>query len=285
MTTPLEDKIALIDNTYPVAGQDNDSQGFRDNFNNIKDSLSLASSDIVELQSKAVLKSGIGVGGIVTNDLAGSKITNGEFREFYASAYSTVAPITVGQDIDLENGSFQSFVMNANIDFTFRGWPTTGKYGVVRVLLSAQNPAVPRTATFNSFQAQDIYYGNSGINDQLTPVDEFTVPATYVRPVVSNSPVASTTITLGDVNNLRVGMQVIYTPYGGTPNGGITTINAINPTTKVVTLANQVIAGVGTPPSIGSGDNIKFISNGARLIEAFTFDGGESVYISVVTDY
>ena len=28
-----------IDTTYPVAGQDNDSQGFRDNFTNIKSKL------------------------------------------------------------------------------------------------------------------------------------------------------------------------------------------------------------------------------------------------------
>ena len=32
-------EINAIDQTYPVAGQDNDSQGFRDNFSNIKTSL------------------------------------------------------------------------------------------------------------------------------------------------------------------------------------------------------------------------------------------------------
>jgi len=85
MTTPLNAKIALIDQTYPVAGQDNDSQGFRDNFNNVKDSLSLASADIVELQSKAVLKSAISTNDTVTTDMGGSSITNGKISDFYAS--------------------------------------------------------------------------------------------------------------------------------------------------------------------------------------------------------
>jgi len=39
-----------IDETYPVAGQDNDSQGFRDNFTIIKDNFAFAKSEIETLQ-------------------------------------------------------------------------------------------------------------------------------------------------------------------------------------------------------------------------------------------
>ena len=35
-----------IDGTYPVAGQDNDSQGFRDNFTNIKTNFTSAKTEI-----------------------------------------------------------------------------------------------------------------------------------------------------------------------------------------------------------------------------------------------
>ena len=45
-----------IDATFPVAGQDNDSQGFRDNFNQIKTDLTNAKSELEDLQSNAVLK-------------------------------------------------------------------------------------------------------------------------------------------------------------------------------------------------------------------------------------
>lgn len=39
-----------IDGTYPIAGQDNDSQGFRDNFTNIKNNLETARIEITALQ-------------------------------------------------------------------------------------------------------------------------------------------------------------------------------------------------------------------------------------------
>ena len=48
-----------IDATFPVAGQDNDSQGFRDNFNQIKTDLTNAKSELENLQSTAVLKASL----------------------------------------------------------------------------------------------------------------------------------------------------------------------------------------------------------------------------------
>ena len=47
--------------TFPIAGQDNDSQGFRDNFNNIKTNITYAKSEIEDLQNKVVLKSALTV--------------------------------------------------------------------------------------------------------------------------------------------------------------------------------------------------------------------------------
>lgn len=40
-----------IDGSYPIAGQDNDSQGFRNNFTNIKTNLQYAKNEISVLQS------------------------------------------------------------------------------------------------------------------------------------------------------------------------------------------------------------------------------------------
>ena len=40
-----------IDGTYPKAGQDNSSQGFRDNFNAIKTNFTEAKSEIDDLQT------------------------------------------------------------------------------------------------------------------------------------------------------------------------------------------------------------------------------------------
>ena len=42
-----------INENFPIAGQDNDSQGFRDNFNVIKTSLSTANTEITAIQNTA----------------------------------------------------------------------------------------------------------------------------------------------------------------------------------------------------------------------------------------
>lgn len=44
-----------IDITYPIAGQDNDTQGFRDNFRNLKNNLSTARTEISALQDNLSL--------------------------------------------------------------------------------------------------------------------------------------------------------------------------------------------------------------------------------------
>ena len=42
---------ANIDADFPIAGQDNDSQGFRDNFSEIKTGLGTAATEITSLQT------------------------------------------------------------------------------------------------------------------------------------------------------------------------------------------------------------------------------------------
>ena len=44
-----------INGAYPVAGQDNNSQGFRDNFTNTVNNFQFAAAEISDLQSKAIL--------------------------------------------------------------------------------------------------------------------------------------------------------------------------------------------------------------------------------------
>lgn len=278
MTTELNNKIGLIDGAYPVAGQDNDSQGFRDNFTNTKQALQLASGELLELQTKSVLKSNLTTNDPVVNDLAGSSITNGKFNKFYATSYTPTNPTVGGTDILVDNGLFQSYTLGSDIQFTFRNWPVTGQYACVRLLLESDNVNIPRTVTFASAQGT-VRYGNSGIDQNGWPA-VFTVPASFTRTTVSASPVTATSITVSDISNLRVGNTVVYTPFGGVTDGGVTTIAAINVNTKVVTLTTPVTGG-----NIDSGDVIKFRYAGARVIEAFTYDGGTTVYLSQVADY
>jgi len=59
-----------IDGGYPVAGQDNNSQGFRDNFTNTKVNFQYAEQEITDLQDQVVLKGALpGVEGTPNNNM------------------------------------------------------------------------------------------------------------------------------------------------------------------------------------------------------------------------
>jgi hypothetical protein len=62
-----------IDGTYPIAGQDNNSQGFRDNFTQTRVNFQAAADEISELQSKVLLKSAL-TGTTLDNDMQTSLI-------------------------------------------------------------------------------------------------------------------------------------------------------------------------------------------------------------------
>lgn len=64
-----------IDITYPVAGQDNNSQGFRDNFNNIQSNFQTIKDEIDDLHAKVLVKSALN-GTVLNNDLLGNVIFN-----------------------------------------------------------------------------------------------------------------------------------------------------------------------------------------------------------------
>lgn len=146
-----------IDPNYPVAGQDNDTQGFRDNFRYIQDSLIAAKNEIEDLQDKAVLKGELTDGPAVDNNLGGGSIYNG----FYNNLHGEVFPDTVSTqtDIDVSAASAQVFTINDDVDFTFRNWPGTlsdGKYAVVRIHLRSGNGSA-HSATFYSENGGDFH--------------------------------------------------------------------------------------------------------------------------------
>lgn len=81
-----------IDGAYPVAGQDNDSQGFRDNFTNIKNNFTYAAQEITDLQSKAVLVAPL-TGSVTTNNnMNGTILQNMQLQQFYLTASENLGP-------------------------------------------------------------------------------------------------------------------------------------------------------------------------------------------------
>ena len=97
-----------IDGTYPIAGQDNDSQGFRDNFTNIKNNFTFAYDELTDLQSKAVLKSALN-GSTLDNTLTYTSLnTSGNLL---ATGLSVFGNTTLGL-AGVVSGQFHTVVGN-----------------------------------------------------------------------------------------------------------------------------------------------------------------------------
>lgn len=112
-----------IDQTFPKAGQDNDSQGFRDNFASIRTGLQTANAEISELQTKAILSAPIGSStDPVVNDLQSSTIAHGSYKDFNTEIYNHLPGFQI--DVDPKDGAYQIITLSGESNtITLDNWP------------------------------------------------------------------------------------------------------------------------------------------------------------------
>jgi hypothetical protein len=149
-----------IDTTYPVAGQDNDSQGFRDNFTNIKTALDTAKTEISDLESKAILKSAL-TGESLNNDGAGAVLEDFELKDISETRIakgSTSGTVT----FDYEEGSYQTLTTSGSVTFAFSNFPAAGKVGTIRVEINVADVAHTITLPSAVDIGQDQLIGSNG---------------------------------------------------------------------------------------------------------------------------
>lgn len=113
-----EIEFTTIDETYPVAGVDNDTQGFRDNFSVIKQSLGTAQSEITDLQENtAKLDEDSNFNGSEISDAQLSATT----EKFYAAG-----TLSSAQYISYLNGQYQTVFTtddSTSLTLTLSDWP------------------------------------------------------------------------------------------------------------------------------------------------------------------
>ena len=120
-----------IDGTYPVAGQDNDSQGFRDNFTNIRNNFSYAATEIADLQSKAITSSAL-TGSTLTNNMSYNQLQN---TQLFSPSYTVanLGTLLGAVQLDYSLGSIQKLTTSGSITLSFTNWPPTTQYGSIRL--------------------------------------------------------------------------------------------------------------------------------------------------------
>ena len=168
-----------IDTAYPVAGQDNDSQGFRDNFTNIKTALDTAKTEISDLESKAILKSAL-TGDTLSNDGGGAVLEDFELRDM---SLTRIAKGTVSgtQTFDFSAGAYQTLTTSGSVTFAFSNFPASGKLGSLRVQITVANVAHTMTLPGSVSIGEDDLIGSDGAN-----VITFDRTGTYVFEFVTD---------------------------------------------------------------------------------------------------
>lgn len=144
-----------INEQFPVAGVDNESQGFRDNFSAIKDTLIQAKDDIENLQ-----ESRLDISSPDTN-LSGNTISDvnlkGASFEFNAGGN-----LTASQNVSYGSGSYHVYTLakvspssGSPIQLTLSDFPAAGKLAVIRIHLYGNG--VEQFFSFNSELVGDFY--------------------------------------------------------------------------------------------------------------------------------
>jgi hypothetical protein len=128
-----------IDGAYPVAGQDNNSQGFRDNFTNTKTNFQYAADEISDLQSKVVLKSALS-GTTLNNDMNGSILSNATVQDI-AQTRVALGTLSGSVAVNYASGSYQTVTTSGSISLAFSNFPPAGSAGTVIVRVTVSSTA------------------------------------------------------------------------------------------------------------------------------------------------
>lgn len=145
-----------IDETFPIAGRDNDSQGFRDNFAVIKNNFESAKGEIEDLQFNTARLDD-------ANDFLKNNLLNFNLVYYTEEVYEggNGAPIDENALIQFTNGPYQVFQIAENLTFNFASFPLAQKFMRVRVELQNLSVDNPKYITFGSTEAVTFRKGSS----------------------------------------------------------------------------------------------------------------------------
>lgn len=246
-----------IDTTYPIAGQDNDSQGFRDNFTNIKTNFESAETEIDDLQSKVLLKSAL-TGTTLDNDLNGAVIENAKLQGTRFTKVDT-ATTTGNVAVDFSAGQYHRIgTVTGNATLQFTNIPSAGNYAEWTVELT--QGATQYTLTMPSA----VSIGNAVIQgNDANNVITFNQAGTYALKFSTVN--GGTAVAVEDLNR---NLDPIYLPSLEEVADG-TAISLTTTTSYIETSAS------GETATLASG------VEGQIKILAMTADGGGSMVVTV----
>jgi hypothetical protein len=179
-----------VDGTYPVAGQPNNTQGFRDNFTNIKTNFSYAETEITALQNNGIFKAAL-PGTTLDNNMADNLIYAVKLNDVshtYVQNTASSGSIT----IDYSAAQYQYVSTTGSISLNFSNFPVSGSAGIVQIAINVTSTA--HTLTLPAA----VTLGTTGIQGYSAGVITFAATGTYQFAFSTSD--GGTTITIYDLN-------------------------------------------------------------------------------------
>ena len=159
-----------VDGNYPVAGVPNNTQGFRDNFTNIKTNFQYAESEIDDLQSKVVLKAAL-TGTTLDNNMNDSLLSAVKLQDV-SYTYLPITATSGSIAIDYSAAPFQQISTTGSVSISFTNWPASGSAGTVRVGFNITNVAytvtLPAAVSQGISTLGGISPGTPGVSNTIT---------------------------------------------------------------------------------------------------------------------
>jgi len=160
-----------VDGTFPVAGQPNNTQGFRDNFTNIKTNFSYAGTEITDLQNNGIFKAALS-GTTLNNNMADNLIYAVKLQDVsYTYVQNTASSGSI--TIDYSAGQYQLISTTGSVSLSFANWPVSGTSGIVQIAINVTSTA--HTLTLPAA----VTLGTTGIQGYSGGVITFAETGTY----------------------------------------------------------------------------------------------------------
>jgi hypothetical protein len=232
-----------IDGTYPIAGQDNNSQGFRDNFTQTKVNFQYAADEINDLQTKVVLKAAL-TGTTLDNNMNDALLYAALIQDFSAVKIAP-SPISGTLTLNYASAHYQSYssASAGSVTLAFTNFPPSGSYGYMKLQIIVSNVAhtltLPAAVSLGLTGIQGISPGTSGVSNTIT----FATTGTFEFGFGSYD--GGSTITVFDLNR---GLSSFP--------GGALTVSSLTASTFVSATGNVIGGNVNTAGLVTATGNV-----------------------------
>lgn len=169
-----------IDQEYPTPGQNNSSQGFRDNFTQIKNNLNTASNEITDLQNNVVLKAPL-ANTTIDNNMANALISNAAVQNFRSTTFNLGSALSGRIVVDTSLADAYTGIVQDDTTLEFSKWAPDNTERSINLKLEFSN-----ADAVVSFPSEVVSFNNNYGVTLLENYKDANGVATITRPATSN---------------------------------------------------------------------------------------------------